>query len=140
YNHLPGENMIWMDRSGDIGWQAAGIAPQRKNWSGLVPVPGDGRFEWAGYLPIQSLPNVYNPPKGYWATANENLVPVDYPHKEATGFSWADTYRADRINEVLGTGRKHTISDMMRLQFDYLSIPARQLVPYLSNLKSADLA
>jgi penicillin amidase len=140
YNHLPGENMIWMDRSGDIGWQAAGIAPQRKNWSGLVPVPGDGRFEWAGYLPIQSLPNVYNPPKGYWATANENLVPVDYPHKEATGFSWADTYRADRINEVLGTGRKHTISDMMRLQFDYLSIPARQLVPYLSNLRSADLA
>jgi penicillin amidase len=140
YNHLPGENMIWIDRSGDIGWQAAGIAPQRKNWSGLVPVPGDGRFEWAGYLPIQSLPSVYNPPKGYWATANENLVPVDYPHKDATGYSWADTYRADRVNEVLGTSRKHTMADMMRLQFDYLSIPARQLVPHLANLKSLDPA
>jgi penicillin amidase len=136
YNHLPGENMIWMDRSGDIGWQAAGIAPQRKNFSGLVPVPGDGRFEWAGYLPIRSLPNVHNPGKGYWATANENLVPRGYPHSDAVGLSWADTYRADRVNEVLGSSRKQSMNDMMRLQFDYLSIPARQLVPFLADLKS----
>jgi penicillin amidase len=138
YNHLPGENMIWMDRSGDIGWQAAGIAPQRKNFSGLVPVPGDGRFEWAGFLPIRSLPNVHNPAKGFWATANENLVPRGYAHNDAIGLNWADTYRADRVNEVLGGSRKHTMNDMMRLQFDYLSIPARQLVPFLSQLKSQD--
>lgn len=138
FSYLPGENMIWMDRSGDIGWQAVGIAPVRKNWSGLVPVPGDGRFEWSGFLPIQSLPNVHNPDKGFWATANENLVPRDYPHKDAVGASWADTYRADRVNEVLASGRKHTINDMMRLQFDYLSIPARELVPYLKDLKSQD--
>lgn len=54
YNNIPGENMIWADREGNIGWQAAGISPIRKNWSGLVPVLGDGRFEWDGYLPIKS--------------------------------------------------------------------------------------
>lgn len=138
YSHIPGENMIWADRKGNIGWQAVGIAPIRKNWSGLVPVPGDGRYEWSGYLPIKSLPNVYNPPKGFFATANENNVPFNYPNNNAVGASWADPYRADRVNEVLGSGKILTQADMMRLQFDYLSIPARNLVPFLKDLKSSD--
>ena len=138
YSHIPAENMIWADKKGNIGWQAVGIAPIRKNWSGLVPVPGDGRYEWSGYLPIQSLPYVYNPEKGYWATANENLVPQNYPYRNAVGWEWADSFRADRINEVLGSGRKHSLADMMRLQSDYLSIPARTLIPFLRELKSPD--
>ncbi len=136
YSHIPGENMIWADRNGNIGWQTVGIAPIRKNWSGLVPVPGDGRYEWSGYLPIQSLPNLYNPSKGFWATANENLVPFNYEHRDAVGWSWASSYRADRVNEVLGSGKKHTLADMMRLQNDYLSLPARNLVLFLAELKS----
>lgn len=138
-SNIPGENMIWADRKGDIGWQAVGIAPIRKNWSGLVPVPGDGRYEWSGYLPISSLPHVHNPSKGFWATANENLVPLNYQFSNAVGASWGDTYRSDRINEALGSGKIHTQLDMMRLQFDYLSIPARNLVPYLKDLKSTDV-
>jgi penicillin amidase len=138
YSHIPGENMIWIDKKGNIGWQAVGVAPIRKNWDGLVPVPGDGRYEWSGYLPIQSLPHVYNPEKGFWATANENLVPHNYAHRDAVGWGWADSWRADRINEVLGSGKKHSLADMMRLQFDYLSIPARTLVPMLKDLTSAD--
>ena len=50
-----------------------------RNWSGLVPVPGDGRYEWNGYLPINALPHVVNPEKGYIATANNYLFPPDYP-------------------------------------------------------------
>ena len=56
FSHMPSENMVWVDRKGNIGWQAAGIQPIRRNWSGLLPVPGDGRYEWDGYLPIASLP------------------------------------------------------------------------------------
>lgn len=138
YSHIPAENMIWADRKGNIGWQAVGIAPIRKNWSGLVAVPGDGRYEWSGYLPVQSLPNIFNPVKGYWATANENLVPENYQHRNAVGWEWADSFRADRVNEVLGSGKKHSLADMMRLQFDYVSIPARTLVPFLKELKSPD--
>jgi len=138
YSYIPGENMVWVDKKGDIGWQAVGIAPIRKNWDGLVPVPGDGRYEWSGYLPIQSLPHVYNPEKGFWATANENLVPADYAHRNAVGWGWADSWRANRIHEVLGSGKKHSLMDMMQLQFDYTSIPARTLVPMLRSLKSSD--
>ncbi len=138
FSHLPGENMIWADRDGNIGWQVVGIAPMRNNFSGMVPVPGDGRYEWSGYLPIKSLPHIYNPEKGFWATANENLVPDKYEHRNAVGWSWSDSYRADRLNEVLAENRKFSIGDMMRLQTDYLSIPARTLVPLLSNLKGPD--
>jgi len=138
FSHIPGENMIWADKKGNIGWQAAGVAPVRKNWDGLVPVPGDGRFEWEGYLPIKSLPNVFNPAKGFWATANENLIPKNYAHRNAVGWTWADPYRVDRINEVLSSGKKFNTDDMMKLQHDYLSIPARTLVPLLQDLKSSD--
>ena len=57
FNHMPSENMVWVDRHGTIGWQAAGVQPMRRNWSGLLPVPGDGRYEWDGFLPITALPS-----------------------------------------------------------------------------------
>lgn len=134
YSHIPGENMVWIDRGGNIGWQAVAIAPIRRNWSGLVPVPGDGRYEWDGYLPIRELPHVLNPPQGYFATANNNLIPPGYPHRNAVGWEWSDPFRWARINEVLGSGRKLTLTDMTRLQTDVLAIPARTLVPMLAPL------
>ena len=114
-----------------------GIAPIRRNWSGLVPVPGDGRYEWDGYLPIRAKPSVLNPPEGYFATANNHLTPDDYPHMDAIGFEWSDPYRWARAAEVLGSGRLHSMADMMALQTDYLSIPARTIVPMLRHLDPA---
>lgn len=142
YSHIPGENMVWADRKGNIGWQSVGIAPIRRNFSGLVPVPGDGRYEWDGYLPIQAKPNSFNPGTGVIITANENVTPPDYTHPEALAYSWSDPYRGNRIREVLLSGRRHTLSDMARLQTDYLSIPARQLSPLLLAVewKDAELA
>jgi penicillin amidase len=138
YSRLPGENMIWADRTGTIGWQAVGLAPIRKNFTGLVPVPGDGRFEWSGYLPIQQLPNKVNPPEGYVATANNNLTPTNFPHRNAIGWTWSSPSRAHRIEEVLNDGKRKTMTDFMALQADYLSIPARTLVPLLQNLFSPE--
>ncbi|MFD0798596.1 penicillin acylase family protein [Maribacter chungangensis] len=134
YSNIPGENMIWADKDGNIGWQSVGIAPVRKNFSGLVPVPGDGRYEWDGYLPIIEKPNDYNPVQGFLATANQNVTPDNYEHWDAIGFSWADPYRGERVNEVLGAGKKMTMEDMKSLQNDYLSVPARMLVPLLDNI------
>ena len=137
YSHIPGENMIWADRDGNIGWQSVGIAPIRKNWSGLVPVPGDGSYEWSGYLEIKKKPSILNPPSGFFATANSNVTPQNYPYKNAIGWEWSDPSRWARVNEILGNNNRFTMQDMAKLQTDYLSNPARTLVPLLQYLSSA---
>lgn len=135
YSNIPGENMIWADTMGNVGWQAVGITPIRKTHSGLVPVPGDGSYDWDGYLPISERPNDYNPAKGFMATANENVTPKDYEHQQTLNYIWADTYRGKRIDEVLSKDNPFTLEDMKKLQSDYFSIPARSLVPMLKDLK-----
>ncbi|MAG71743.1 MAG: penicillin acylase family protein [Acidobacteria bacterium] len=137
YSRIPAENMVWADRGKTIGYQAVGVSPIRPGWSGLVPVPGDGRYEWDGYLPIEALPHVVNPPEDYFATANNYMVPDGYPHVDALHYTWGDEMRAVRVNEVLRSGRRHTIVDMMRLQHDELSVPARNLVAFLDGVALA---
>jgi penicillin amidase len=133
YSRIPGENMIYADKKGHIGWQAVGISPIRKNWTGLVPVAGDGRYEWAGYLPIVQLPHKIDPAEGYVVTANNNLTPVDFPHRNAIGWIWANPVRAHRIEEVLTSGKRMNLQDFAALQTDYLSGTARTLVGLLKN-------
>lgn len=134
YSRIPSENMIWADRRGTIGWQAVAITPLRRHWSGLVPVPGDGRYEWDGYLPIKSLPHAVNPSVGFLVTANNYLFPRDYPFPEAQHYTGADPYRSNRISELLSSGRVLTVADMMAFQNDDYSLPARALVPLLTEV------
>lgn len=138
YSRLPSENMVWIDTDKNIGYQAVGVSPIRPNWSGLVPVPGDGRYEWNGYLPIENLPHVFNPEADYFATANNFMVPENYAYMNALHYTWGDEMRAVRLAEVLGSGRRHTLVDMMQLQHDELSVPARNLVPLLDGVTVTD--
>ncbi|ALO45795.1 penicillin acylase family protein [Pseudohongiella spirulinae] len=135
YSRIPGENFVWADRDGNIGYQAVGVAPLRPNWDGLLPVPGDGRYEWDGYLPILALPNATNPEQGFWNTSNENMVPDGYQFRNAVGWTWTDPYRGNRVREVLASGQRFNLQDMAQLQNDSLSIPARTLVPLLNGLE-----
>lgn len=136
YSLAPAENMVWADTAGNVGWQVVGIAPLRPGWSGLLPVPGDGRFEWRGFLPVRDLPHALNPEAGVIATANENTVPAGYPHPEAVGLTWAAPWRGERIREVLGTRRGLSVHDMAALQHDELSLAARALVPLLRGVRA----
>ena len=134
YSNIPGENMIWADAQGNIGWQAVGIAPVRNNYSGLVPVPGNGTYEWEGYLPIIQKPNELNPEKGFIATANQNVTPNEYDNWNAIGYSWSDPYRGDRVNEVLARNDQLNREDMKNLQVDVTSLPAKILIPFLEEI------
>jgi len=132
YSLTPSENMVWADKRGNIGWQVVGAAPLRRGWNGLLPVPGDGRFEWNGFVPAENLPSSINPAEGYIATANQDNIPPGYAYP--LGFLWAEPYRYSRLVEVLSSGKKMTLADMTDLQQDVLSIPARRLVPLLDGL------
>jgi penicillin amidase len=121
---VPSENIVYADVEGNIGWQAAGLAPVRPNWSGLFPVPGDGSYEWSGFRPVGSLPSLFNPSSHFIATANHNIMPAGYP--TPLGYEWAAPFRYQRIREVLAASRKLTVADCERLQQDVVSIPARR--------------
>jgi len=138
YSRLPSENMVWADRKKNIGYQAVGVSPIRPHHSGLVPVPGDGRFEWDGFLPVKALPHVLNPEKGFWGTANNYLVPDGYPYWEALHYTWGDQMRAARVEEVLDSTRHMTVVDMMALQQDELTVTGRNIVPLLREIEIAD--
>ena len=134
YFNIPGENMVWADKYGDIGWQAVGIAPIRNTHSGMVPVSGDGDFEWDGYLPIIEKPNVFNPQRGFISTANQNVTPSSYENWNAIGFDWSDPYRGERIDRILESKQSFDIQEMLKLQVDYYSIPAEQIINLANNL------
>ncbi len=125
---LPTENLIYGDVEGNIGWVAAGLMPVR-SWSGLLPVPGDGKYEWAGFLSMDELPMAFNPAAGFIVTANNNILPLGYPRP--INYSWAEPFRADRLAGVLRDSSGFTRADFERLQHDELSLPARALVPLL---------
>jgi penicillin amidase len=135
----PSENQVYADVKGNIGWVAAGRTPRRVNYDGLMPVPGDGRYEWGGFLGAEDLPKAYRPTQGWFATANQMNLPGDYPVAERkVGFEWADSARWQRIVEVLQANRKMTLADAMDLQNDDTSMLARRLIALLKPLSSED--
>ena len=138
----PSVNQVYADVKGDVAWFAAGSSPVRPNWDGLLPVPGDGRYEWQGFHPFADLPREINPAKGYFATANEMNLPEGYPAAERQlGYEWAEHSRSDRIHEVLDGQNRHTLAQSLSLQTDDLSIPARRLGALIQTLPgpAADL-
>jgi penicillin amidase len=135
----PSENLIFASTAGDIGWIAAGRAPVRRNWDGLMPVPGDGRYEWSGFLTEAELPSAYNPKEGWWASANEMNLPDGYPAAQRkVGFEWSDPTRIHRIKAVLGAKDKVSLADSMALQMDDYSSEACRLRALVAPLTPSD--
>jgi penicillin amidase len=137
----PPLNIVYADVQGNIGWAASGRAPVRKNWDGLMPVPGDGRYEWTGFQGKDVLPSRLNPAEGYFGTANEMNLPAGYPNeRNKIAFEWTDRSRIDRINELLGAKTNMTLADSMAIQTDAVSTQSRRAVALLASLSSPDAA
>lgn len=133
----PALNFVYADVHGNIGWAAAGRTPVRKNWDGLLPVPGDGRYEWQGFYTREDLPAQYNPAAGFLATANEMNLPAGFPaESKRIAFEWTDRSRIDRIDEVLRANDKVTLADSMALQLDTVSTQSRRAVALLDPVNS----
>ncbi|MFJ8083214.1 penicillin acylase family protein [Streptomyces sp. NPDC096205] len=133
----PGSNLVYADTSGDIGWVPGALVPRRtgKGYDGLLPVPGDGRFEWDGFHDPADLPRVHNPRAGFFVSANEFNFPPGHP---IPAHEWQPAYRKDRIHEVLARQRRTSLADTLALQNDERSGVARQFLPYVTRLSSSD--
>ncbi|RLA31032.1 MAG: penicillin acylase family protein [Gammaproteobacteria bacterium] len=125
----PSENQVYADIDGNIGYKPAGLFPRRRNWDGLLPVPGDGSYEWAGFHDMDVLPVEYNPERGFTGTANSMNLPDDYPINEyRAGFEWNAGWRYDRLWQVLEKQDAHTLDDSNALQRDYVSLLALEAI------------
>lgn len=116
----PGQNVVYADVDGHIGYQATGRIPLRASGDGSVPVPGqDDAHAWTGYVPYDELPRVLDPPSGILATANGRIVPEGYSHMLTR--QWASPHRTVRIYDVLESGHKLSPANMLALQTDVQS-------------------
>lgn len=133
----PSENQVYADIDGNIGYKPAGLFPKRPNWDGLLPVPGDGRYEWDGFFDMDVLPVEYNPSRGYTGSANSMNLPKNYPIKKyPVGFEWLGPWRYNRLWQVLATQDNHTLQDSVKLQRDYLSLLAIEIVSRIPDAAS----
>jgi penicillin amidase len=116
----PGQNVVYADVDGNIGYQATGKVPIRAAGDGSLPVSGaDNAHEWTSYIPFEKLPSVYNPPSGIIATANGRITPDGYPN--SINMEWEAPWRTARIYHVLESGRQFSAADMLALQTDIQS-------------------
>jgi penicillin amidase len=125
----PAPTLCWIfaDRKGHIGQQANGWFPKRpREHSGLLPIPAwDERNHWRGRLSSSLLPSLYDPPCGFVATANEDISPAGGPRLVTLP---VPDYRLRRIVERLQQLDGATIQDMQALQYDVISLQARDLL------------
>lgn len=116
----PGQNVVFADVDGNIGYHATGKVPIRASGDGSLPENGsDNSHEWTGYIPFDKLPSIYNPPSGIIATANSRIAPDGYPYSISTG--WEAPWRSARIYRVLESGKRFSSADMLALQTDIFS-------------------
>ena len=135
----PPLNLVYADDSGNIGWAPGARVPVRPNWDGLLPVPGDGRYEWRGFLRGEQLPSRFNPVQGWIATANEMNLPAEYASgKTPISFEWANRSRIDRIDEVLRSKPQLSLADSMALQNDNRDRQAAALIALLEPVAAPD--
>ncbi len=129
--HTPQQSMVYADKQGNIGFVAAGRVPLRKpdnDLKGLAPAPGWlAKYDWAGFLPFDELPRSYNPADGTLMSANHRITPPGYAHHITS--EWQPPYRANRITELLGAVRSHSVGSFARIQGDVVSLPVRDLLP-----------
>ena len=134
---VPGQNMVYADVNGNIGWRPAVYIPIRKEGSSLLPRPGhDPDYDWKGKVPFDKMPFLYNPKKGFISTANNKTIGDEFPYY-ISGL-WADPSRASRIEEMLLSMDQMTVDDMKSVQLDMTSNYAKEIVHYFTDTETGD--
>jgi len=125
---VPGQNIVYADVNGNIGWRPAVFIPKREEGFSMVPRPGDDpKYDWRGKIPFEKMPFLYNPEAGFISTANNRTIDDNFPYY-ISGL-WADPSRADRIKELLSKPTLYKMADMEKIQLDYTSNLAKDVLP-----------
>ncbi len=126
----PGQNFVYGDVNGNIGYWCGVKLPIRGKNSGILPLAGwEKNTEWAGFVPFEQLPHLYNPPEGYIATANNKIVDDSYPYHISD--LWEPPARVVRLREFLSKDEVFSVEDFERMQNDKFSYQAKRIMPFV---------
>jgi penicillin amidase len=136
--NIPGQNFVYADREGNIGYVFGGALPIRPNNATTFVFDGSSaKSDWKGFVQRNELPNLFNPPQSYIATANNKVI-KDFKYHITN--LWEPSSRIERITELLQSNNKHSVEDYMKYQSDVKSPYAKQIVPYiLSAFKNVEI-
>jgi penicillin G amidase len=128
---IPGQNFVYGDARGNIGYRCGVRLPVRPKRSAILPLPGwEKSSAWKGFVPFEQLPSLYNPAEGFIASANNKIVDDSYPYHISD--LWEPPARFQRLRDVLGRkGEIFSVEDFERLQNDTYSLNAFEIVPYI---------
>lgn len=121
-------NIIYADKTGNIGFIDDGMIPQRDNsldWT--LPLRGDtSLYLWKTWLPTDSMPQVHNPNCGwvyntnntpYEATCDGENIPVG-SFSDNMGFRKGMNNRAERFKMLMNKYPKVGFEEMKMIKFD----------------------
>ncbi len=127
---VPGQNVVYADAAGNIGYWTAGRVPIRSKYNAMLPQSGwTGASEWQGYVPFEQLPKSWNPREGFIVCANQNVARASYRYYLST--LWEPSSRFERIRELLLSTEKFTADDFKQLQQDNVSLYDKELTHYI---------
>ena len=130
FHRSPQLNLLVASRS-EIAMQVIGAVPRRSLFhetAGELPAPGwKLRNRWQGELPYSALPRFRNPQDGFLGNTNNKIIEKPFPDHLSS--YWGDTFRFERLRELLASRQDHTVDSFASIQLDNLSFVARVLVP-----------
>jgi len=128
---VPNQNWLAADADGHIAYIPGGLVPIRSKGRGMLPVPGwTGDYEWTGFIPLMELPLMIDPERGYIATANNEVVDMEwYPYTFASNYS--NGWRAARIEELLRKEQPLDVEKMRKIQNDIYSKEGESFAPMI---------
>ncbi len=121
----PGQNFIYADVDGNIGYLCGVKLPIRKSVSPTLVYDGTtSENDWQGFVPFHELPQLYNPNQNYIASANNKTI-KDFKYHISN--IWEPSSRIDRITELIKRKSLHSKNDFKEYQLDFYSAYAKDL-------------
>lgn len=131
YYGLPGQNFVYADKDGNIGYMFGGKLPLRSSVSPTFIYDGTtDNYDWKGFVPMDEVPSFLNPPTNFIATANNKVV-KDFKYHISN--IWEPSSRSERINFLLAAKEKHSAEDYKKYQMDITSPYAEKIVRHILN-------
>jgi penicillin amidase len=130
----PTLNVVAADVDGHVRYQTVGRVPRRVARPPKGVMPGDGRWDWRGFVPAAEMPAWDVPSDRYVVNANNAPLDPASPLCPA-GYDWPQD-RALRIAARLEGDGSVTLADLRSVQNDVCSRLAQRTVPLL--LAAAD--